>query len=180
MYGYSKKRHPFHYFVLATIENGVPRQRTVVLRKTLADLSIVFYTDKRTQKLNDIQQNPMCSALFYCPKKLLQVRINGKASLINNKDEIATYWQGIQQAAKNDYTTKLASTPIKNPDDISYNAEKDFFCALKIVPDTIEYLRLKRPNHLRVLFSKIDSDWSGEFWCLNFKYKLLIQPNSRS
>jgi hypothetical protein len=44
------KGHPFRYFVLATNENGKPRQRTVVLRKTLLDLSLVIYTDKRTQK----------------------------------------------------------------------------------------------------------------------------------
>jgi pyridoxine/pyridoxamine 5'-phosphate oxidase len=45
------KGHPFRYFVLATNENGKPRQRTVVLVKTLLDLSLVIYTDKELKKI---------------------------------------------------------------------------------------------------------------------------------
>lgn len=162
--GHAKKRHPFRYFTLATIENGQPRQRTVVLRKTLADLSLVFYTDTRTQKIADIKQSPACSALFYNPKKLLQIRVKGTAELIRDKEQIATYWQTVQEASKKDYTTNMApGTPIKNPDAVSYNLEENYFCPVKIIPNSIEYLQLKRPNHLRVLFSRNDSDWTGEF-----------------
>ena len=162
--GHAKKRHPFRYFTLATIENNEPRQRTVVLRKTLTDLSFVFYTDKRTQKIEDLQQNSSCSALFYNPKKLLQLRISGTAEIITDKEQIATYWHTIQEASKKDYTTKIApGTLINDPDGIAYSSEENYFCPVKIIPTSIEYLLLKRPNHIRVLFSKIDKDWSGEF-----------------
>ncbi|MFT4806371.1 MAG: pyridoxamine 5'-phosphate oxidase [Psychroserpens sp.] len=162
--GHSKKRHPFRYFVLATNENGKPMQRTVVLRKTLLDLSLVFYTDNRTQKIKDIQNNPECSALFYNPKKLLQIRVEGKAELITDEGQIATYWHTIQESSKKDYTTNIApGTPIKNPDNVDYNPKENHFCPVKLIPNTIEYLQLKRPNHLRILFSRIDTDWSGEF-----------------
>ena len=162
--GHAKKRHPFRYFTLATIENNEPRQRTVVLRKTLTDLSFVFYTDKRTQKIEDLQQNSSCSALFYNPKKLLQLRISGKAEIITDKEQIATYWHTIQVASKKDYITKIApGTLINDPDGIAYTLEENYFCPVKIIPTSIEYLLLKRPNHIRVLFSKIDKDWSGEF-----------------
>jgi general stress protein 26 len=62
--------------------------------KTLLDLSLVIYTDKRTQKIKDIQNNSEFSALFYDSKKLLQIRIEGKAELITDKEQIATYWHG--------------------------------------------------------------------------------------
>tara|TARA_B100000795_G_C22768920_1_gene426983 strand:- start:165 stop:707 length:543 start_codon:yes stop_codon:yes gene_type:complete len=162
--GHSKKQHPFRYFVLATNENGKPRQRTVVLRKTLLDSSLVIYTDKRTQKIIDIQNNAEFSALFYDAKKLLQLRVEGKAELITDKEQIATYWHTIQASSKKDYTTNIApGTPIKNPDDVGYKSKENYFCPVKLVPSRIEYLRLKRPNHLRVLFSRIDNNWSGEF-----------------
>lgn len=162
--GHSKKRHPFRYFVLATQENGKPKQRTVVLRKTLPDLSLVFYTDHRTQKITAIQNNPECSALFYHPKQLLQIRLEGRAEVITDKDEIETYWHTVQAASRKDYTTRMApGTPIKNPDAIAYKSESNYFCPVKLVPHSIEYLRLKRPNHLRILFSKVDADWSGQF-----------------
>lgn len=162
--GHSKKRHPFRYFVLATNENGKPRQRTVVLRKTLLDASLVIYTDKRTQKIKDIQNNSEFSALFYDSKKLLQLRIEGKAELITDKEQIATYWHTVQASSRKDYTTIIApGTAIINPDEIEYKPEENYFCPVKLIPKTIEYLRLQRPNHIRILFSKIDNDWSGEF-----------------
>lgn len=162
--GYSKKRHPFRYFVLATAENGKPRQRTVVLRKMVPDLNLVFYTDSRTQKISDIQSNPQFSALFYNPKQLLQIRIEGHAQLITDKDQIATYWHTVQAASHKDYTTRSTpGTPIENPDLIDYNSEENYFCLIKLAPHKIEYLRLKQPNHLRILFSKVDTEWDGEF-----------------
>ncbi|WP_299215525.1 pyridoxamine 5'-phosphate oxidase family protein [uncultured Dokdonia sp.] len=162
--GHAKKRHPFRYFTLATIENGEPRQRTVVLRKTLIDSSLVFYTDKRTQKVEDLLHNASCSAIFYHPKKLLQIRVCGTAEIITNKEQIATYWHTVQEASKKDYTTNLApGTPIKNLDAVTYNKKENHFCPVKIIPYSIEYLQLKRPNHLRVLFSRDDKDWTGAF-----------------
>ena len=162
--GHSKKRHPFRYFVLATNENGKPRQRTVVLRKILLDSSLVIFTDKRTQKVKDIQNNAEFSALFYDSKKLLQLRIEGKAELITDKEQIATYWHTVQASSRKDYTTNLApGTPIINPGGIDYKTEENYFCPVKLIPNTIEYLRLQRPNHLRILFSRIDTDWSSEF-----------------
>jgi pyridoxine/pyridoxamine 5'-phosphate oxidase len=162
--GHAKKRHPFRYFVLATNENGKPTQRTVVLRKTLADQSLVIYTDKRTQKIKDLQKNSNFCALFYDAKKLLQIRIEGKAELITDTAQIATYWHTVQAASRKDYTTMLApGTPIENLEEVGYTATENYFCPVKLVPQTIEYLRLQRPNHLRVLFSKADDTWSGEF-----------------
>ncbi|MFT4643797.1 MAG: pyridoxamine 5'-phosphate oxidase [Planctomycetota bacterium] len=162
--GHAKKRHPFRNFVLATNENGKPRQRTVVLRKTVSDFSLVIYTDSRTQKIIDIQNNGAFSALFYDAKKLVQIRLEGKAHLIIDKSQIATYWHTVQQASRKDYTTSMApGTPIKDPESVGYQLDKNYFCPVQLVPDTIEILRLGRPNHVRILFSRMGADWTGEF-----------------
>ena len=145
--GPSKKRHPFRYFTLATIKNGEPKQRTVVLRKTLEDLSLVFYTDKRTAKIKDLQNNASFSALFYHPKKLLQIRIEGKAALITDKELIAKYWHTVQSSSRKDYTTdKAPGTPIKNHDNVEYESEENYFCPVKLIPNS-----KKLPYKLRIL-----------------------------
>ena len=70
----------------------------------------------------------------------------------------------MQESSKKDYTTNRApGTSIKNPDDVGYEPKENYFCPVKLIPNTIEYLRLKRPNHLRVLFSRNDIGWSGDF-----------------
>lgn len=163
--GSSKKKHPFRYFSLATSNKNGPRQRTVVLRKIEHDtLNLLIYTDYRSQKVHDIQDHPLVSALFYHPKKLLQVRVEGKAHLITDSDVLKTYWSGIQEASKKDYTTERdPGTAISNPDAVDYDREHAHFCIIKIIPETFEYLKLKRPNHLRIQFTRKGAQWNGQF-----------------
>ncbi|MBO3116975.1 pyridoxamine 5'-phosphate oxidase family protein [Winogradskyella sp. DF17] len=162
--GYAKKRHPFRYFTLATVHKKAPRQRTVVLRKLLPDFNLLFFTDLRSQKVEDIKNNNTVSALFYHPKKLIQVKVDGKAQFVEDKHTLKTYWNNIPEHSRKDYITASApGTPIANPDHTSYNLEQHHFCAIHIVPTTIEYLQLKRPNHLRLKFSKQEGGWQDQF-----------------
>ncbi|MDO6820517.1 pyridoxamine 5'-phosphate oxidase family protein [Zobellia sp. 1_MG-2023] len=163
--GIAERRHPFRFFTLATMgKSGTPSQRTVVFRHFNDNLSLVFYTDKRSQKVKDIENKADVSLLFYHPENLLQIVIKGKASKITKPEILKEYWSAVPDSNKKDYTTQVApGSIIKAPDTITYLDDRNHFCAIEIVPDTIEYLKLKRPNHIRVLFSKTDASWEGEF-----------------
>jgi pyridoxine/pyridoxamine 5'-phosphate oxidase len=162
--GHVKRGHPFRYFTLSTISDEKPRQRTVVLRKLLPDFNVLFYTDARSQKVQDIAKNPNVSALFYHPKKLMQVKLEGKAKLITDTEELNSYWKAIPESSRKDYITRLApSTNLANPDHVEYEEEQPHFAAIKIIPETMEYLQLKRPNHMRILYTKQAEEWKGQF-----------------
>ena len=162
--GYAKRKHPFRYFTFATLNNHTPRLRTVVLRKLIPDCTLLVYTDLRFQKVADIQQNKLVSGLFYHPKKLLQLKIDGKAEIISDAAALKPYWNSINENSKKDYTTQKApGTKIKNPDHVVYKEDTNYFCVLKINITKIEYLRLKRPNHIRVNFIKTENGFEGDF-----------------
>lgn len=162
--GYVKKRHPFRYFTLATIHKDSPRQRTVVLRKLLPDFSLLIYTDKRSQKVNDISKNASVGALFYHPKQFLQLRMDARAELVTDANQLNSYWQNIPENSRKDYiTTRTPGTQIDNPDHVDYDPETNYFTAIRLIPKTIEYLQLKRPNHLRIRFTKQINEWTGQF-----------------
>lgn len=162
--GYVQRGHPFRYFTLSTISNHKPRQRTVVLRKLASDFTLLFYTDARSQKVQDITKNANVSVLFYDPKKLMQVKLEGKAKIITDVNELNSYWKAIPESSRNDYITKLPpSSNIQNPDHIVYETDQPHFAAIEIVPESIEYLQLKRPNHQRVVFTKQNEEWKGQF-----------------
>lgn len=163
--GTSKKGHPFRYGTLGTVGLGTTaRLRTIVLRKVSEDLKLVFYTDRRSRKIGHIKENNSVSLLFYHPKKLLQLKIEGRASIVSDNEELKKYWAGVQPTSRKDYTTASApGSPISNPDDVEYVEEKNYFTIVEIESSKIEYLKLKRPNHLRILFSKDDGEWNGEF-----------------
>ncbi len=162
-FGYLKKKHPFRYPVLASSADGFPHQRTVVLRDTTDKFEPLIYTDERSDKINHFESNPKASLLFYHPKKLLQVKITGTMEIIRDGEEFEQSWNKIQGNSRKDFTTiEAPGTPIKNPDNVEYSEEEDHFCVLKLVPSQMEYLQLKRPNHIRALFEK-ENDWEGEF-----------------
>jgi len=163
--GSTEKSHPFRYFTLSTVGvDLLPRQRTVVLRKVTDDLQLSFYTDLRSKKIIHIKENNKVGLLFYNSKKLLQLKIEGIATIIKGKAIEETYNNGIPEKARKDYTTTLApGTPLEDPKVIEYLKEENHFCVVEVTPYRIEYLKLQQPEHLRVRFSMRQELWNGEF-----------------
>ncbi|GGE20537.1 pyridoxamine 5'-phosphate oxidase family protein [Psychroflexus salis] len=162
-FGYLKKKHPFRYPSLASLGNTYPNQRTVVLRDTTTDFELLFFTDKRSDKIEDFSKNPMASVLFYHPKKLLQIKVMGKIKIVTSGKVYEDYWSKIQRESKKDFITENPpGTEIANPDEVEYKNNEHHFCLLKLVPTEIEYLQLKRPNHIRAIF-KEENNWEGKF-----------------
>lgn len=163
--GVHKKGHPFRYGVLGTVGfNNEPVLRNVVLRKVSDDLELTFYTDARTKKLEHLRKNNKVSILFYHSKQLLQVKIEGTCSFVTDEATLKKYWTGVQPNSRKDYTTNAPpGSLISNPDMVEYLEIENHFAIVKITPTKIEYLKLKRPNHLRIEFSKKNGQWNGQF-----------------
>lgn len=161
-FGYLKKKHPFRYFCLSTFGEDYPESRTVVLRDVAAKNELIIFTDTRSSKISQLRCNPNTSALFYHPKKLLQLKINGTLELILSGDEYENYKSRVQGNSIKDYlTSQPPGSKIKQPDEVTYQ-EKMYFALLKLVPHEVEILQLKRPNHIRCRFEKVDN-WKGKF-----------------
>ena len=161
-FGYLKKKHDFRYVYFATVADGKPHQRTVVLRDVVNEHQPIIYTDARSNKVKELKKNPNASIVMYNHKKLMQITLNGQMEMIREGDYYEDRWSRVQGKAQRDFITKKApGTPLKNPDEVEYS-DQHYFMVLKLVPDTIEYLQLKRPNHIRALF-KAEDDWVGEF-----------------
>lgn len=163
--GVSKKGHPFRYATLGSVSaTGVAELRTVVLRQVTEDFKLRIYTDSRSKKIAQLLQNPTATLLFYHPKKLLQLKVTGNSTIITDPKELQRYYSGVQPASKKDYTTAAApGTPISNPDAVTYLDNTHYFTILQIAPTAVEFLQLKRPNHIRIAFEEKDTTWEGQF-----------------
>ncbi|GAK75754.1 pyridoxamine 5'-phosphate oxidase [Nonlabens ulvanivorans] len=161
----SKRNHPFKYITLSTIDGDLkPQSRTVVLREIHDNLDCIIFTDSRTDKVKQLNDNAQACLLAYHPKKLLQLKLNGKLYPIEDPIETKRLFQKVGEKAIKDYTTiKAPGTSILNPDHVDYRERNEnHFLALKFVPDQWEALKLKRPHHLRAIFDK-DNDWKGQW-----------------
>lgn len=163
--GVVKRGHPFRYFTLATAtEEGVPQLRTVVLRQVTEDFKLRIYTDSRSKKVLQLKKFNTASLLFYHPKKLMQIKISGDVKQVEDLDELQKYYSGVQPQSRKDYTTiKAPGSPISNPDEVAYLEHQNYFTILEIRPQALEFLQLKRPNHIRIAYHKTGNAWNGAF-----------------
>ncbi len=159
------KGHPFRFFSLGTVsEENKPCLRTVVLRNVAEDLTLTFYTDSRSEKVNQIAKNAIVCLLFYDAEKQIQLRIDGAASINNLPDSLKEIWANMHPNAKKEYITQLApGTQVEDTDELTYLTDKNYFCKVDIKPYQIEYLKLQSPKHLRVRFVKVNEIWESKF-----------------
>ncbi|WP_194852078.1 pyridoxamine 5'-phosphate oxidase family protein [Nonlabens antarcticus] len=162
----SKRNHPFKYAYLSTVdENLQPRARTIVVREISENLECTLFTDSRTTKVHQLKNIPKASLLFYNSKSLRQIRIDGVLEPITDEKLIKHLFSKVTDKSIKDYTTSLPpGSIIKNPDHVEYmETSENHFLPLRLVPVSIELLQLKRPNHLRALYTRIDEEWQGQW-----------------
>jgi 3-hydroxyisobutyrate dehydrogenase len=108
---------PFHWPVLGTTGKEGSSLRTVILRKLLfPDRILVCHTDSRATKAQEIYDSNKVSWLFYHPKKKVQVRITGQATL-HTDDQIADdHWAATRITSRLNYCTlQPPGTPVDQP-----------------------------------------------------------------
>ncbi len=162
--GITEKGHAFRYCTVATVDqNNIPQQRTMVFRELSETLELFVYTDQRSSKIKQLHSNKHISLLFYEPKSRIQIKINGIAEILSEK-MTKKRWDMISDKGINDYCTTIApGSTIKDPTVVSYNYEQPYFSVVKITTETIEYLRLDHPNHIRAKYILEENQWKSSF-----------------
>ncbi len=165
--------------VLATLTDNGCEQRTVVLRVVDRDHgALLFHTDVRSNKVEQIRTDGRVSLLFYDHDQSVQLKIRGVAS-IHQADEFAqSLWEAGTPASLKMYCAPVS--PGRECDSFSHNmtpsllgrlperneieAGRANFCAIRILVQSAEWLRLSQGGHLRARFELSEgrlecSDW---------------------
>ena len=145
---------PFHWPVLGTTGKDGGSLRTVILRQfILPERILICHTDSRTDKVQEISNSAKVSWLFYHPKKKVQLRISGHATLHEDDRFADGQWAVTKITSRINYhATEPPGTPINKPS----SGLPDFL--LKKVPTLLESER-GRKNFMAIA-CRIDSmDW---------------------
>jgi len=171
MYGSFMADHAFHIGTIGTQNQSEINLRTVVLRSVEPDnKEIIFYTDIRSAKMDDLKFNPNVSWLFYDHKQGLQLRVSGDAVIHHDDDIAASHWGKVHSGGKKSYMAKPApSTTVDKPADgleyLSENSDLESgyknFAVIITQVNFIEWLSLKSSGHRRAQFKLIDGSWKG-------------------
>ena len=156
------KKHPFRYLSLATLKKeGGPKLRTVVLREfNPKKFEFAIYSDMRSSKIQELKLFPEAQFLFYDSSRLIQLIIDLDLKNFSTEPNI---YNLLPESSKKDYSSVLIpGSEIKSPDEVKYYLKKNYFVKIIFKAKKIEYLKLKRPNHIRSVYS-IKDNWGGKF-----------------
>ncbi|MDZ7962879.1 MAG: pyridoxamine 5'-phosphate oxidase family protein [Aulosira sp. DedQUE10] len=165
------------YLQLATVRvNGLPANRTLVFRGFLAASNqLKFITDSRTEKIEQIQQQPWAEACWYFPNTREQFRITGTLTLITGDDSqhdlaparIST-WQDLNDAARLQFAWPHSGQARNKDEQAAFSPPPPDpsqplpnFCLLLLDPVQVDHLVLRGEPQNRWLYYHDDQQgWS--------------------
>ena len=157
---------------LSTIsKSNFPSSRMVLL-KDFDDRGFVFYTNIKSKKGNDIINNPNVSLNFHWKSITKQVRIEGKAISVSDK-EADEYFNSRPKESRIGAWASNQSSKMNNREDLieKYNFYKikfkedsiprpDYWSGFRVVPRLIEFWQdMPFRLHDRLEFIKINNKW---------------------
>ena len=162
--------------VLSTVDQQQqPYQRTVLM-KALTEKGIVFYTNYKSRKAKQIEENARVSVLFPWYALERQVIISGSAEKVSTRESMAYFasrpfgsrlgaWVSQQSqviSSRSILEMKLAEMKEKFKD--GKVPLPDFWGGYRIVPETYEFWQGRQSRlHDRLLYTQDDSgDWTIE------------------
>lgn len=156
--------------------NGI-NAYTVVLRKTDASThSLIFYTDHRSPKVEQLKLNGQVTVILYSDEEKLQLTLKGQAHVHCHNELSQQHWQKSGYKGRRSYLAHPGpSTMIEEPaDGLGYIKGKEFdehdpagyenFAVVAITTNYLEYLKLSREGNRRAKFTLLESgEWLGKW-----------------
>jgi pyridoxamine 5'-phosphate oxidase len=179
--GVTHSHDPFHYPVLGTMGDNGCSMRTVILRQfSLPDRVLVCHTDSRAPKVKEIEDCNNATWLFYHPKKQIQLRMSGKASLHTDDKFADDQWAGSKITSRLNYcATEPPGTPVdspmsglpdfllnKVPTVLNTGKGRKYFMAVAGKILSIDWLELRIVGNRRALFTWDDVDCLSVTWLI--------------
>ncbi|HWA06050.1 MAG TPA: pyridoxamine 5'-phosphate oxidase [Ignavibacteria bacterium] len=154
-------------------KSGKPSAR-VVLLKGIHDSGFVFYTNYKSRKGKDIEENPYGCLLFFWDKLERQIRIEGKIEKVSQKESEEYFntrpYKSRVGAWASKQSSVIESRSVIVKEFLKYMMKfkthvplPDVWGGYRLLPDTFEFWQ-GRPNRLhdRVRYSKVKSGWKIE------------------
>ena len=172
------RRSPMHTPVVATIADGVPDARVMVLRAAdRATASLRFHTDARSPKCAGLDGAPV-TVLAYHPGEAIQLRSGGTARIDRDSAAADAIWAQATPFARRCYLVGAApGTPLaaagsglpgwvagRKPAEAELVPARPNFALVHIDIARIDWLHLAQGGHARAVFCAADG-WAGE-WCV--------------
>ncbi len=144
---------------IANISKNIqPRVRTVVFRGWLDNNTMLIYTDKRSEKFNDLEINNNIEILWIFLKSKSQYRFKGNAyKLVDDEN----YWNNLSEKSKLTWFWPCPGVKIDKQNIFkikNINTKPNNFAVLKLDIREVDLLKLENPVHKRYIWKR-NNNW---------------------
>ena len=151
--GRDKNPHPWRISVMATVADGLPQARLMVVREVdPTNRELVFFTDARSPKAAEIEREPRGVIVFWSPVLNWQLRVSARLEVQSTGLAVSSRWARLQhKAAASDYVAALA--PGRPLADVEDELEgRTYFAVITASVEAIDWLQLSGEGHQRAVF----------------------------
>ena len=164
-----RDRHSLaHTPVVSTLDvDGNPSARCMVLRAVHRQKNIlVFHTDRRSMKANELKSSSEGAVLFYDPKRKIQLRLRCGLSLDTDSVKTNERWGKMKEMSKVCYQSTLApGDPITYPEQVQFLGEGfENFAILTATVKRMDFLYLSFRGNRRALFDWVRTGGEDGKW----------------
>jgi pyridoxamine 5'-phosphate oxidase len=168
------------YAQLATVRSdGRPANRTIVFRGFLNDSNqLKFITDERSDKFEQISQQPWGELCWYFPKTREQFRLLGRLMLVGADADSSCsqarveQWQALSDAARSQFAwphpgKPRAQSSAFDGEAIDPTQPPAHFCLLLLDPTQVDHLELRGDPQNRYRYEQVaisdETEWLTQF-----------------
>ncbi|MFK7817431.1 MAG: pyridoxamine 5'-phosphate oxidase family protein [Planctomycetaceae bacterium] len=152
---------------LPVMTTSGPHARTIVLRAVSQQArELVFHTDVRSPKVQQLQSNSAANLVFYDTTSMTQIVVQGTAKVHTDDELTDREWNCTPGSSRRAYLAPMApgqrtTEPSVNlpqsvvgriPDESELEAGRTNFAVISVGVTSIDWLHLDRDGNLRALF----------------------------
>lgn len=160
--GVADHKSPSRQPTLATVRDGWPEARTVVLRAANRDTATLeVYTDLQSDKIASLRDAPRGALHVWEDKQRLQIRLQCAVTILTG-DAVRDRWDRMPNTGRLSYgVTPQPGAPLA--DALAYDKAPDFerFAVLRCAIQTIDLVHLG-DDHRRAAYARADG-WQGQW-----------------
>lgn len=155
-----ERQHPWRVMALATVEDQRALARNVIVREVVAaQKRLLFYTDARSHKVQQISRQPLGTMLAWSAALGWQLRLEVTLSVEDTGLDVSSRWARVKLSpSAQDYLSPLPpGTPVDR-----YEPERgtrDYFAVVTAQVTAIDWLELHADGHRRARFDTHGGRW---------------------
>ncbi len=161
--GASETDSAWHVPVVGTIGTTGPELRMVVLRHAdKGTRSLVFHTDKRSQKVSELNESGQAAWLFFDPVSAIQIRATSLVIKHHNDEVTRQLWQEVPRHPRQNYAHPQAPGTELESGLAGSLSDQEALCNFLVVDCEVtflDWLQIRPEGQLRARFN-----WDGQTW----------------